>query len=123
MEEVDVREARMVKAYFQAEYLGIYQYKSHSYKWRIRSENITLFSPENKAFGFVFSEMPVRLNRQTKCYARKKTVLMYFSGLLLFPLEVPAMKNEKMIRIILLQHVIRTSFVSPNAALVFTQQG
>lgn len=42
-----VGEAKMVQAYFQAEYLGIYQHKSNPLKWRIidRSGTITFFSP------------------------------------------------------------------------------
>lgn len=90
-----VEEAKMVQAYFQAEYLGIYQHKSNPLKWRIinRSGTITFSPPEYKAFWFMFSEMPVRLNRETKCNARIKTCGNIFPSVAAVPLRSTC--NEK----------------------------
>lgn len=78
-------------------------------------EGIKAFFWEEAFFWPAFSEMPVRLNKQTQCYARKKTANLFLS-VVLFPLEVPAVRNQKMISIILLRHVIRRCFCFPKCS-------
>lgn len=120
MEEGGGREGRMTSAYFQSECFGIYQYKSHEYKWSIAVGTITIFS-EKKPFSFAFSEMPVRLNRQTNLLYQEKTELMYFSVAFCSPSKCLWWKAEGD-----KDHAStpcdQETFVSPDPALAFTQQ-
>lgn len=62
--------------------------------------------------------MPERLNRQTKCYARKKKkkAANLVLGVVLFPLEVPQWETKKVISIILVHHVIKRLFCLPQCS-------